>query len=158
MATSSIYETLKSTAEKFVHSPSFSKSDAGPDQAAIRALCTDDYTQSWGHEYFISSRPHLNRTLDFNGFMAHLNSMTSKLESAEAEITNITIDERQRKVVVRATISLRPKGSAEVGTNDLVWILGMNERGDKVQSGQEFVDADAAMRLGQLIRESNVTN
>jgi hypothetical protein len=158
MANHHLYETLKSTAEKFVHSTSFSVPASGPDQAAIRSICAENYKQSWGHNTFISTRPHLNKTLDFDGFMGHLNTMTPKLESAEAEITDITIDERQRKVVVRATYHLRPKGSKEAGVNDLVWILKMTESGEKVESGREFIDGEAAMRLGQIIKESNASN
>jgi len=83
--------------------------------------------------------------------------MTPKLESAQAEITDMIIDETKRKVMVRATYRLTPKGSKEAGVNDLIWILGIDEKGEKVESGKEFIDGEAAMRLGQLIRESNST-
>jgi hypothetical protein len=152
------YETLRRTAEKFVHSTDFSPPASTLDRSALRAVCANNYKQVWGHEYFISLRPHLNKVLDLDGFMGHLDTMTAMLESAETEITDITIDQRQRKVVVRATYRLRPKGSKEAGENDIVWILKMDERGEKVESGTEFIDGEAAMRLEQLIKESNVAN
>lgn len=152
----SFYDTLMSTAEKFVHMTSFTPSDNGVNESKIRALCADNYTQSWGHDYFVSSKPHLNHTLDLNGFLGHLNTISPKLASADAEITDISVDERQRKVIVRATYKLQPKGSPEPGVNDLVWILKLSEDGRKVESGKEFIDGEAAMRLGQLIRENSV--
>jgi hypothetical protein len=151
----SFYDTLMSTAEKFVHMTDFTPSDNGPNESKIRALCADNYQQSWGHDYFISSKPHLNHTLDLNGFIGHLSTMSSKMTSADAEVTDMSVDERQRKVVVRATYKLLPKGCPEPGVNDLVWILKLSEDGRKVESGKEFIDGEAAMRLGQLIRESN---
>ncbi|KIW00032.1 uncharacterized protein PV09_08384 [Verruconis gallopava] len=157
MLSSSLYDTLKSTAESFVLASCFKAPAQGPDEQAIRDLCSNTYSQSWGHDYFISSRPHLNQTLDFDGFMAHLKSMTSKLESAEAKITDLTIDEKQRKVVVRATYRLRPKGCDETASNDLVWILRLTEDGKKVTSGKEFIDGEAAMRLAQLMRAASTT-
>ena len=149
------YDTMMSTAERFVHATDFSPAENGINENRIRELCADNYTQSWGHDYFISSKPHLNHTLDLNGFLGHLNTMCPKLASSEAEITDMSIDERQRKAVVRATYKLRPKGSQEPGVNDLVWILKLSEDGRKVESGKEFIDGEAAMRLGQLIREAN---
>lgn len=152
---SKLYTTLKSTAETFANSTSFSAPSNGPDISAIRAICTEDYKQSWGHDYFTSTRPHMNKTLDFDGFLGHLNSMVPRLESAHVQISDMIIDETQKRVVVRATYRLTPKGSKESGSNDLLWILEMHESGEKVKSGKEFIDGDAAMRLKELMQASS---
>lgn len=149
------YDTLMNTAERFVHMTDFTPADNGINESKIRDLCADTYTQSWGHEYFTSTKPHLNHTLNLDGFLGHLNTMCPRLASSDAEITDMSVDERQRKVVVRATYKLLPKGAPEPGVNDLVWILKLSEDGRKVESGKEFIDGEAAMKLGQLIRESS---
>lgn len=97
----------------------------------------------------------MNKTLDFDGFLGHLNSMVPRLESAHVQISDMIIDETQKRVVVRATYRLTPKGSKESGSNDLLWILEMHESGEKVKSGKEFIDGDAAMRLKELMQASS---
>lgn len=151
----SFYDTMTSTAEKFVHMTDFGPADNGLDETKVRELCTDNYKQSWGHDYFASTKPHLNHELDLNGFIGHLNTMCPRLAHSAAVITDMSIDERQRKAVVRATYKLHPKGASEAGLNDLVWILKLTEDGRKVQSGKEFIDAEAAKRLGQLMQAAN---
>ena len=79
----------------------------------------------------------------------------SRLAYADAVITDMSIDERQRKAVVRATYKLHPKGASEAGVNDLVWILKLTEDGRKVESGKEFIDAEAAKKLGQLMQAAS---
>ena len=153
MASNGLYNTLKATAEKWVLSTSFAPPATSPDKAAIRSLCTPEYKQSWGHEHSISNNPRLGHVLDLDGFFAHLDAMTPKLDSASAQVTDVTVDERQRKVVVRARYQLSPKGAKEKAPpNDLIWVLTMNEQGTKVTSGQEFLDALAVAELGRIMK------
>lgn len=83
--------------------------------------------------------------------------MLTRLETWEAKISDVLVDEAKREVMLRISFFMRAKGVEEVVENEIVWVLGMEEQGEKEQ-GQwkvcwsvEFVDGVAAGRLKELM-------
>jgi hypothetical protein len=120
----------------------------------IEALCTPDFQHSWGHNYAISLNPRLQGTHSFLLFTKHLEAMLPNLDSFENTVTDVTIDEVQRKVVLRMSFWMLAKGAEEPVENDLLWVLEMDEEGKKVRRSKEFIDGVAAGRLKELMLSS----
>lgn len=77
--------------------------------------------------------------------------MLPKLESWETTVTEVTVDEVKKRVVLRVSFWMVPKGTKEVVENDLLWKLEMDEGGKKVQRSTEFIDGIAAGRLKEIM-------
>lgn len=100
-------------------------------------------------------KPNLQQTLGPQGFILHLSTMVTSLLSCRVVIHDIVVDEPASKVAVRNSFFLCPKGQLEGQEeeveNDLMWILGMDSTGEKIESAVEFLDATATARIGELI-------
>jgi hypothetical protein len=81
----------------------------------------------------------------------HLEAMLPNLESWETTITDVTIDEVKRKVILRISFWMLAKGTDNAVENDLLWMLEMDEGGKKVKSSKEFIDVAAAGKLKEII-------
>ncbi|KAF2684404.1 hypothetical protein K458DRAFT_388877 [Lentithecium fluviatile CBS 122367] len=149
-ATSPFYKTLHATTLSFIHSLFESQSSTRIDAPLIHAVHTPSYNHSWGHNYFVSTHPGLQGTHDLDSFLAHMQDMLTKLESWRTDIKNVVVDEVKRMVVVRASYWMKVKG-AETVENDLVWWLWMDESGERVERSIEFVDAEAARRIEEVM-------
>jgi hypothetical protein len=149
------YKALHATALAFL--PSQSDNPSLPtriDFPRLTALCTPTFTHSFGHAYFASlSPPHLHGALSLSAFTTHLASMLTRLETWEAKVSDVLVDETKREVMLRVSFYMRAKGVEEVVENELVWVLGMEEHeGEwKVCRSVEFVDGVAAGRLRELM-------
>ncbi|KAH7382706.1 hypothetical protein DE146DRAFT_681695 [Phaeosphaeria sp. MPI-PUGE-AT-0046c] len=117
----------------------------------IEALCTTEFQQSWGHNYAISLSPRLQGTHSFSEFRKHLAMMLPSLESWETTVTEVIVDEAKRKVVLRISFWMRVKGAEEMVENDLLWVLEMDDTGEKVKKSVEFVDGIAAGKIKEII-------
>lgn len=119
----------------------------------VRAIRGDNFTHTFGHNYFISTKPPFLGSLDLDCFIAHLNTMLPQLESWDTYITDVVVDEARKMCVVRASYYMKAKGAEEdeVVENDLVWWLWMSEDGTKVKRSMEFVDGVASARLGEMM-------
>lgn len=149
---SQTYSRLFNTAQDFINA--FAKDPSLPlqmDFDRIGALCAPDFQHSFGHNYAVSLAPPLQGSRDFDGFIAHLQSMLPALESWETNITDVTVDETLMKVFLRISYYMRPKGASKDETveNDLLWLLEMTEVAGEVRisKSKEFVDAIAATKL-----------
>ena len=135
VSASPLYKTLHATGLEFVRSQN--KDDAQPSRMSIdriRAIrSSENFEHSWGHDYFVNTAPHLQGTLDIDGFVAHLNKMCPFLESWDTNITDVMVDEQQKRVVLRASYYMLVKGAEAPVENDLVWFLTMDEEGRKVK-------------------------
>lgn len=149
-----LYGKLQQTATSFIHATEFT-SGSEISIEKLTTLLSPTYTQSWGHDFFVSSRPGLSPT-DTAGFIKHMQSMTPMLASVQTTITDLVIDERRRKVTARVTYHMTAKGqegaTGQVVGNDIVWIISMTPEGDKVEDAVEFVDGEASRKLGELIQ------
>jgi ketosteroid isomerase-like protein len=115
----------------------------------LQSLCAPDFQHSWGHNYSVSLSPRLQGTFSFEAFKTHLEMMMPALESWDAIVTDVMVDEVQRKVVLRVRFEMKVRGEKAV-ENDIVWMLEIDGEG-KVCRSMEFVDADAAGKLKEMI-------
>lgn len=154
---SQLYTTLHATALAFIAAQTQDTNySSRMNFDHIRALVTPDFTHSFGHNYATSLSPPLQGMFTFDEFVSHLASMLPKLESWETTVTDVLVDEVKRTVVLRVSFMMAPKGGkGEVVENDLVWVLRMDEQGEKVRESTEFVDGVAAGRIRELITKGN---
>lgn len=117
----------------------------------IEETCTTDYEHPWGHNHAASMNPRLQGTHSFSDFTKHLEAMLPNLESWESTVTDVLVDEARRKVMLRVSFWMEPKGPHAAVENDLLWMLEMNQDGTKVKKSTEFVDSIAAGRLKEII-------
>ena len=152
-----LYKFLHSTALGFINAQT--QNDELPSRMAferIRTYCSPSFQHFWGHNYAVSVSPPLQGTHDFDGFVAHLQSMLPKLESWNADVTDVVVDEVRMKVMLRISFYMRAKGAEKkVVENDLLWALEMERHGDeedvKIRKSTEFVDGTAAERLRYIM-------
>ncbi len=154
MAPSPMYSKLRDTAVAFVHSSDIDPQSGQLDKDRVRAIRTADYRHSWGHNYFKSQRPALNHTLDIEAFVSHLETMAPNLRSVETRVPDILVDEVRHSASVRSFFYMTPEGADETIENDIMWLLKMDETGDKVASAIEFIDAVAAKSIGELVQQA----
>lgn len=143
MSTSTLYNTLKAATDEFFAS-------LNVDSARLRACRTSDYHRSYGHNLHVSGRPEYQRGLNLDELLSHMQEAVPLFEAADGEITDLFVDESRKSVVMRTSILLTTKGTAEVVENDMVWFLVMNESGTKVRMAKEFGDSVASDRLKHL--------
>jgi hypothetical protein len=150
---SAFYKALHATTIEFIRAQDQDVSTPNRmDFDRIKAIrSTTGFEHSWGHNYLVSTNLPMSGTHDADSFIKHLGSMIPLLESWDTEITDIAIDELQRKAVVRGSYFMKPKGSPEAVENDLVWYLTMEEDGKKVQKSIEFLDGAAVQRMKELM-------
>ncbi|KAF2704277.1 hypothetical protein K504DRAFT_495012 [Pleomassaria siparia CBS 279.74] len=150
---SPLYKTMHATAIEFIESQTLDPTQpTRMSTSRIRAIRSPNFTHSWGHNYHVSITPPLRGTLSVDDFIAHLESMTPRLESWDTIITDMIVDEAKLSVVVRASYHMHAKGAEEKVENDLVWFLDMEQGGKRVQKGMEFIDAMAGARLRELMQ------
>lgn len=121
----------------------------------IEEICTTDYEHSWGHNYAVAMNPRLQGTHSFSQFKKHLEAMLPNLESWKTTVTDVLVDEARRKVMLRVSFWMVPKGSHAAVENDLLWMLEMNREGTKLKKSTEFVDGIAAGRLEEFMMGGN---
>ena len=154
MSPSPMYSKLRSTAIAFVHSSDIDPATNELDKDRVRAIRTSDYRHSWGHNYFKSQRPALNHTLDLDAFMSHLETMAPNLKSVETRVPDVLVDEERRSASVRSYFYMTPEGGDETIENDIMWLLEMDETGERVKGAIEFIDAVAAKSIGELVQQA----
>jgi hypothetical protein len=150
---SKLYSTLHDTAIAFIDSTSQDPNKLNRiDESRIRVIRSSNFTHSWGHNYLVSTTPEISSTLDVEGFIGHMKRMTPSLESWETDVTDVMVDEARRRVIVRASYWIEPKG-VEKMENDLIWFLDLvEEDGEwKVSNSVEFIDGIATAKLMELM-------
>lgn len=115
--------------------------------SAILANLAENYTHDFGHSYFVSTAPHLQSRKTGDQFVTHMSGMATMLQTWSIHITDTCVDAEKRSAVVRADFHMTPKGGETV-VNDIVFWMGMDERGEKVVRLTEFVDPVASRELG----------
>ncbi|KAF2111084.1 hypothetical protein BDV96DRAFT_582497 [Lophiotrema nucula] len=153
LSASSLYQTLHATAIELVKSQEQTpERPERMDHERIRAIRSENrFEHTWGHNYLVSTRPHLSGTHDVDGFIKHVGTMLPKLESWDTDIRDVVVDEFAKRAIVRASYWMKPKGSEEPVENDIVWFLDMEEDGKRVKKSVEFVDAAATGRIMEIM-------
>ena len=121
------------------------------DGPAILANLAPDYKHDFGHNYFVSTMPHLQGQKDGQGFVNHMAGMAPMLETWDIKVTERCIDAERRSAVVRADFHMTPKGG-EMVLNDILFWMGMDESGERLTRVTEFVDPVASKELGVRMR------
>ncbi|KAJ4360023.1 uncharacterized protein N0V89_000582 [Didymosphaeria variabile] len=149
---SQIYQILLATATEFIHCQD--RDDSQPTRMnlnRVRAIRSTNFIHSFGHNVLVSTKPALQGELSVDGFLTHVNKMVPKLDTWNARISDIVVDETRKMCVVRVSYFMKPYGAEEPVENDLVWWLWMEEGGKRVEKAVEFVDGAAMERIGELI-------
>lgn len=152
MADSKLYASIAETATSFVKGTD--PNPAGSNKIdADRILSTraTECTTAFRPAYFTSTRPHLQKVLDNDGFIAHMSSMTPMLDTWAIDVREVFVDEKRLSAVVQVDYSMTPKG-CETVKNDIVWFIRMNESGEKVVDAVEYVDAAASMAIFEMLK------
>lgn len=153
---SELYKSLFATSIEFIRSL-----DQDPDQTSrmnldrVRAIRTADFSHYFGHNNFVSSKPPLQKPKSLDGFVEHLNTMAPKLETWDAYITDIVVDESRSVCTIRASYFMKPYGADKAVENDLVWWLWMETGGKKVNKATEFIDPTAMAKIMELMMAAN---
>ena len=151
MADLNLYDTLGTTARKFINSLSPSTPGSNdPGSAAILSNLAPNFHSDFGHSFFVSTRPHLQGQKSGNDFVERMKFMAPKLQTWRIEITDVMVDPRKKRATVRGDFHMTVT-AGETVVNDLVFLLGMNEEGTKVASVTEFVDAEATGEIARLM-------
>jgi hypothetical protein len=155
---STLYQAIHAIALDFINAQTLNDElPSRMDFEKLRTYCSPSFQHSWGHNYAVSVSPPLQGRHDFDGFVAHLQSMLPKLASWKAHVTDIVVDEVGMKAVLRISFWMVPKGKEEKDgvENDLLWILEMERGGDeeevKIKGSTEFMDGLAAGRLRDVM-------
>jgi ketosteroid isomerase-like protein len=144
------YTSLNATALAFISAHSLDPTlPSHMNFPVLESLCAPEFIHSWGHNYAVSRSPRLQGTFSFEDFKKHLETMIPALESFDATVTDIVVDEVRRKVVLRVSFGMKIKGEEAV-ENDLVWVLEMDGEG-RIARSTEFVDGIAAAKLKELM-------
>ncbi|KAK6527787.1 hypothetical protein TWF694_004767 [Orbilia ellipsospora] len=158
---STLYKTIHHTCIEFLSS--MSQDPSSPtliNTDDVRAVRTSDFEQTWGHRFSVSLHPQEYGTpLTMNGLVEHLEAAAPLLKRWDVEIEDVVVDEVRRKAVVRSTYKMQAKGASltteegenkkenegevevkEVVENDMVWMLQLDEAGERVEKAVEFKD------------------
>lgn len=117
----------------------------------MKTLCTTDFQHSWGHTYATSLNARLQGEHSISSFVAHLAAMLPNFESWEVRVTDVTIDEVKKQAVVRASFYMLVKEAEASVENDLLWVLDMDDAGEKVRTSVEFIDSVATGKIKELM-------
>ncbi|EME49841.1 hypothetical protein DOTSEDRAFT_164593 [Dothistroma septosporum NZE10] len=152
MADSDLYNTLETTAMRFITSLSpATRSGNEPNRTGILSNLATNFQSDFGHKVFVSSKPHLQGQKSGQDFVNRMSFMAPKLETWRIDITDVMVDSRRQRAMVRGDFHMTVKGGQTV-VNDLVFLVGMDEEGRKVVKVTEFVDAEAAGEIARLMR------
>jgi hypothetical protein len=150
------YEQIKSAATTFIlaNNP-LQEGTNEPNIEKLRSTSASTFSISFGHSYFTSTRPALQSTHDFDGFIAHQKKMTPLLSTWKAEVKDVYVDVERKTAIVTSEFHMTPRmkesSKSETVVNEIVWFLEVDEEG-LVTKATEWVDAAAAGRLGELFK------
>lgn len=146
---STMYQTLTSTAQDFVHACRPAEAGTNKLQSDLLAsFCSPDFTINWGHSFFISQSPPLQKAKTVDEWQAHMKAMTEKLETWSIDITDVIVDVEKKKAVVRGNFNMTVKG-CEAVCNDILLVMEMSRDWGKVVKCTEFIDPIAGQEIGK---------
>ncbi|KAI7228754.1 hypothetical protein KC343_g8006 [Hortaea werneckii] len=152
MSQDTLYSKLTQTAKHFVlaTSPKVPGTNE-PDPQRFMAYLAPDFKMSWGHKFFVTTKPPLQGSVDGEAFCKHQAGMAKNLTTWSIEPTSICVDVSKRTAVVRADFFMVVPARDAV-LNDIVFWITMDETGEKVVEAIEFVDPIASVELGQRMQ------
>lgn len=146
------YDKLLSTAKEFVLSTSPKKPKTNePDPERFLACLAPSFRMSFGHKFFVSTKPPMQGDMDGEGFTKHQGAMTSSLQTWEIIPTSTCVDIKQRTVVLRADFFMVAPHQEPL-LNDIVFWITMDESCEKVVDAKEFIDPVASAELAERMK------
>jgi hypothetical protein len=148
---SNLYQTIHNTASKTVLS--YSQENCGSDVSAFSATLTPTCKRYFAPSSFFAATPELaNYGLSNAEYEAHMAPEMTILEKWRVEIKKIIVDEAKRTAMVWSHHYLTMKGQKEV-LLEFVFMLDINETGEKVDKIVEFVDTAECDKYVQMMQE-----
>ena len=100
-------------------------------------------------------QPDTARTVNNEGFWSHLQAVFAHVSAVSAKLTDMVIYNKHGRVVVRVSYVMtadgQKQGEEEAVENDVVWLLGLTDDGEKVKQSVEFFDGEASVRIMEVI-------
>ncbi|KAK4545618.1 hypothetical protein LTR36_002571 [Oleoguttula mirabilis] len=152
MASKELYDKLTATAKEFVLSTSPKKAgtnEADPDR--FLKTITSDFKMSWGHKFFVTTKPGLQGEISGQDFVEHQGKMVSALETWDIVPTSLCVDVEKKSVVLRADFFMVAPGQEKL-LNDIIFWITMDESGGKVKDAKEFIDPVASAELAERMK------
>lgn len=158
MAEKELYVKLSRTAEAYIYSclPQIPGGNE-VNSKAILANLSDEFRLSFGHSFFVATKPHLQGERTGDGFISHLLSMAKFLKTWNITIKDVSVDPAAKSAVVRADYRMVPPNGEEV-LNDIILWMNMDESGMKLLKCTEFVDPVASMELARRMKAGPSNN
>ncbi|KAF2763932.1 hypothetical protein EJ03DRAFT_332323 [Teratosphaeria nubilosa] len=97
MATEGLYNKIQTAATGFVLSTSPNTPGTNEvDADRFYSYLGPGFHMSWGHKFFVSTKPPLQKPVDGPAFIAHPSGMATSLQTWETRVTNSCVDVQQR--------------------------------------------------------------
>lgn len=152
MASTELYDKLTATAKEFVLSTSPKKAGTNkPDPERFLKTITPEFKMSWGHKFFVTTKPGLQGEISGQDFVKHQGKMVSALETWDIVPTSLCVDAEKKTVVLRADFFMVAPGQGKL-LNDIIFWITMNESCDKVVDAKEFIDPVASAELAERMK------
>jgi hypothetical protein len=154
---SSMYQKLHTAASTFVltNKPISSVSDNAAMLSARSPECQVHYAPS----SYQSLVPQIRGSFSNDQYTGRMAAVFPLVENVHIEIKEIIVDEAKKSVVVWAVHCLTPKRRTEA-KNEFMWLLNMDETGEKVKKAVAFVDTAGSVEffkdMGAVAKEIGV--
>ena len=148
---SHLYQTLHDTASKTILS--LSQENCGSNISAISSTLSPRCKRYFAPASFFSAAPEMaNCGMSNAEYEAHMAPEIAVLETWRIEMKKIVIDEAKRTAVTWSSHYLTMKGRKEV-LLEFVFILDMDETGEKVDKVVEFIDTADCVKYTGMMQE-----
>jgi hypothetical protein len=148
---SKLYQTIHNTASKTILS--YSQENCGTSLLAFSETLTPTCKRYFGLASFFAATPEMaDYGLSNAEYEAHMAPEIAILETWRVEIKKTIVDEAKRTAMVWSNHYLTMKGLKEV-LLEFVFMLEMNETGEKVDKIVEFMDTEECVKYVQMMQE-----
>jgi hypothetical protein len=148
---SSLYKTIHNTASNTVLS--YSQESVGANVSAFSATLSPTCKRYFAPASFFATTPEMaNYGMSNAEYEAHMAPEIAILETWRVEIKKIIVDEAERTAMTWSNHYLTMKGRKEV-LLEFVFMLDMNETGEKVDKILEFIDTAECVKYVQMMQE-----
>jgi hypothetical protein len=149
---SHLYQIIYDTASKTVLS--YSQENLGSEISALSATLSPACKRYIAPSSFFAAAPDMaNYGMRNAEYEAHMAPEMAMLETWRIEIKKIVVDEAQRAATTWSNHYLAIKGREEVLLG-FVFMLDMNEKGEKVDKIVQFIDTAECVKYVQMMQEA----
>ena len=146
-----LYQTLHDTASNTI--PYYSQERSGSDISALSSTLSPTCKRYFAPSSFFSATPEMaNYGLSNAEYEAHMAPELAILETWRIEIKKIIVDETERTAMAWSSHYLTMKGRKEM-LLEFVYILDMDETGEKVEKVVAFVDTAECVKYVAMMQD-----